>query len=487
MKSIFKCSPKRFVKFIIVCIAVIGLIIYFPRENKPNPNVYKVRPLDYVDPDVQLRRDPGLIILTPKPKTSFKPTKYTKLNSIRFNHTCKARLKVGGSDVAICVYGKKLDTMVSSHVIDHSTWEKKQLEIMGMILNQNKNMQVVDIGCNIGIYTLFASKMGRRVIAVDPLESNLQLLQKSIVLGQYQDKVTLVHNAISDHPEKVIIDLRLGNIGGTHVNRLPDPLKPHKRVKRYKRLVNKSRNKQKVKKSVLQPQKRSGNNKDPHKSFQFKIPNLQNGPQNQHMKPIAHKSHQGNKVALKITTKPNLPKILKPFNTNGHNKNNLLPGKPIGSKPTIKPINNHNFKNPAASLKIRKDNPQNINPKIAKKESKKSTLDNTSVLRQDRTLVQAVTMDDLVQLGSFRPTFLKMDIEGWEYLALRKASIFLREFDVRYIMMEWTNLRWSGNGKNLVAYLIKNGFLPYKNDDKDEFLDVQNSSAWPDNVLWRKR
>lgn len=55
---------------------------------------------------------------------------------------------------------------------------------------------VVDLGANIGLFSLRAAQSAQRVIAVEPVASNLQLAEKILAEGGARDKVALVKAAI---------------------------------------------------------------------------------------------------------------------------------------------------------------------------------------------------------------------------------------------------------------------------------------------------
>ena len=66
------------------------------------------------------------------------------------------------------------------------------------MLRDQPDLLFLDIGCNIGTYTIAMAHLGRTVVAVDALIDNLQLLNKSLLLGNFQKYVTLNWNAVSD-------------------------------------------------------------------------------------------------------------------------------------------------------------------------------------------------------------------------------------------------------------------------------------------------
>jgi FkbM family methyltransferase len=67
-------------------------------------------------------------------------------------------------------------------------------------------MTFVDIGAHIGWYTIVAARaVGRtgHVYAFEPEPSNFELLRRNVVVNGYQDRVTLIPNAVGDTPRRV--------------------------------------------------------------------------------------------------------------------------------------------------------------------------------------------------------------------------------------------------------------------------------------------
>ena len=53
-------------------------------------------------------------------------------------------------------------------------------------LEEVPDCDVIDIGANIGLYTLIAAKMNRMVIAVEPLHENLNRIHKASQKGDFK-------------------------------------------------------------------------------------------------------------------------------------------------------------------------------------------------------------------------------------------------------------------------------------------------------------
>jgi len=123
----------------------------------------------------------------------------------------------------ICVYPKDDDKWVSGSLRAAGTWQREEMAMIKKVLSSlSTDAYLFDMGCNIGVFTLMAAKLGHHVVAVDPFRQNLFLLARSLVLGQLEANVTLLHNAIGDKMELISLQEEKGNIGGTQVKSLAD-------------------------------------------------------------------------------------------------------------------------------------------------------------------------------------------------------------------------------------------------------------------------
>lgn len=255
----------------------------------------------------------------------------------------------------MCTYDPNVDTEISGHIKNTQTpYSGSDIQIMLDIMQADNNanphynkalegksgISLVDVGCNIGLFTLSGALNGYRVLSVDAMNSSLQLLATSLTFYNVTPMVTLVHNAISDAHRDVILQVRLpNNIGASW---------------------------------VLQS------------SF---------------------------------------------------DRNN-----------------------------------------------------NTAAVYTE-AVVKAVCLDDLLPYVPTRRVFLKMDIEGSEWRALRCASRFFSELDIPYFHMEWAfyMLNLKKQGPEIVSFLTSRGYLPYHPGTGGAPLSLANpTAAWPGNVLWKK-
>ncbi|CAC5391395.1 unnamed protein product [Mytilus coruscus] len=129
----------------------------------------------------------------------------------------KANLHTPAGDVAIYVHDSTTDVHVSGGLLRNEAWEPHLIRLMFDLLTKDSQLQFMDLGANLGVFSLAVAKFGRRVFAAEPLSINLQRFCKSILANHFQDKITVVTNALSDKIEKVSFGKDHGNVGGTFV------------------------------------------------------------------------------------------------------------------------------------------------------------------------------------------------------------------------------------------------------------------------------
>ena len=107
----------------------------------------------------------------------------------------------------------KDDVYVSGSLQKKGMWEPHFISQFEAMLNNYPTAHVVDIGSNIGMYSLFASAKGHKVFAFEPLQINLQRQCNSIIDNKLDIKLYGV--ALSNRPTKVKFQPLKQNVGGT--------------------------------------------------------------------------------------------------------------------------------------------------------------------------------------------------------------------------------------------------------------------------------
>ena len=92
---------------------------------------------------------------------------------------------------------EKQDVFISGSVhAGKDPWDPYVWELFVRVLSEADGL-VVDVGANIGYFTLMAAAMGHRVVAFEPMNRNAAKLQSSIARNGFQRQVVLYHNAAS--------------------------------------------------------------------------------------------------------------------------------------------------------------------------------------------------------------------------------------------------------------------------------------------------
>jgi FkbM family methyltransferase len=77
---------------------------------------------------------------------------------------------------------------------------------------------VLDIGGNIGYYTLVAAATGCSVVTVEPLSANIGRLWQSVLANRFEGQVSLFKNAVGKDKRLVTLSLNRGNPGASFVS-----------------------------------------------------------------------------------------------------------------------------------------------------------------------------------------------------------------------------------------------------------------------------
>ncbi len=118
----------------------------------------------------------------------------------------------------ICCYNISEDTIVSGSLRSRShSWELNSLLMIQREMRKDPNMAFIDLGANLGVFSLVVANMGHKVIAVEPLTKTIRLLAKSIRIGKLTDNIVLLKNAISDKRQIGTIMIDRTNKGGSLV------------------------------------------------------------------------------------------------------------------------------------------------------------------------------------------------------------------------------------------------------------------------------
>lgn len=136
---------------------------------------------------------------------------------------CRKSATIQGVSAELCFYNKTYDVYVSGSIRTSGIWEAQVIESFMKSLIDCVDCLIFDIGANIGQYSLFAAKLGRKVISVEPFYDNILRIHKAASLENISNKITLVRNAISKERGKIMLLAKNEtNIGGQSLMNFKD-------------------------------------------------------------------------------------------------------------------------------------------------------------------------------------------------------------------------------------------------------------------------
>ena len=116
---------------------------------------------------------------------------------------CRLSIKINDIETTLCIHDLDKDVWLSQQIHYNGIWERNVVEKWISYVQMYKDCFVLDIGANIGQYTMFAAKIGRDVVSVEPFDENIFRIQKAAQLENLQNKITMIKNVITDKPNEL--------------------------------------------------------------------------------------------------------------------------------------------------------------------------------------------------------------------------------------------------------------------------------------------
>ena len=102
---------------------------------------------------------------------------------------------------------------ISNFILEHKCWESIHSELLIEILRKEENIVFVDVGANIGWFTLLAASFNKRVVSFEPVEENIILLAKSVSQNNYSSLVKSYKVALGKQESEITLKLYKYNMG----------------------------------------------------------------------------------------------------------------------------------------------------------------------------------------------------------------------------------------------------------------------------------
>ena len=90
---------------------------------------------------------------------------------------------------------------ISNYIIKYGYWEKTETEILYEIFKNNKTISFIDIGANLGYFSLLAGYLGINTISFEPIKSNYELFEKSIIDNNFSNIIKVYKFGLGDREE----------------------------------------------------------------------------------------------------------------------------------------------------------------------------------------------------------------------------------------------------------------------------------------------
>ncbi len=150
------------------------------------------------------------------------------------NLTCiKSKILFNLFQTTICLHDTNKDIYVSQTIINKKIWEEDLVTKILRILLKNpeygKNIllsiwevffffliiALIDIGANIGTYTMYSSSISRKTISVECYQPNIERIVRAIQIENVSKYVILIGNAIYNQSGKSLeLSKDNSNVGG---------------------------------------------------------------------------------------------------------------------------------------------------------------------------------------------------------------------------------------------------------------------------------
>lgn len=115
-------------------------------------------------------------------------------------------------------YYRKDDKVIGQRI---ALGKYEEYETSIFIKQLNSKMTVVDIGANIGYYTLLAAKRAKKVYAIEPDKECFEILKKNVEENKLKN-VILINKAVGNKNEKVRIEKNEDNFGDSKIGKKGD-------------------------------------------------------------------------------------------------------------------------------------------------------------------------------------------------------------------------------------------------------------------------
>lgn len=117
----------------------------------------------------------------------------------------------------ICPYSEMEDIYISRALRSSGTWDPVMTKLLTQIFKEHANLTLIDVGANIGYFSLLAAKLGVAVVAAEPVKENSDRLLKARALNKLGQGIKVKQYAVSNKRSRLLISVPKDNQGGGKV------------------------------------------------------------------------------------------------------------------------------------------------------------------------------------------------------------------------------------------------------------------------------
>ncbi|CAM4820071.1 unnamed protein product [Rotaria magnacalcarata] len=133
----------------------------------------------------------------------------------------KTKLLLNKYHTTVCVHDVGKDTDVSGFIVRTGIWEETLVTRIIRILSTHRQLAFIDVGANIGIYTMYAAALGcKNVIAIECFRPNIERIRRAVQLENVEHQVIIMARALYNK-SNTYLSLRTNirnNIGSQQLN-----------------------------------------------------------------------------------------------------------------------------------------------------------------------------------------------------------------------------------------------------------------------------
>jgi FkbM family methyltransferase len=187
---------KKYNRVFIATLMFLGLCTYIFKTNFPNMELssFSIYSMEYEKPVVSL-------------------WDFSKPLNMSDSIECVKSKAILDKSTMLCIHSKT--DLISASFLQWGEFEGHLVNIFLKYLIDNPDWLVIDVGANLGLYTLYGASTGTKVLAVEPFYDNQIRLNKAAILSGTSDRITLITNALSNKRNQIAKLIKNdANVGG---------------------------------------------------------------------------------------------------------------------------------------------------------------------------------------------------------------------------------------------------------------------------------